>query len=255
MALITCPECGKEISDKAKTCPNCGAPVEVKAEIPEIEVQSKPDIADRYRQQQTEKKPKNSSLGIMAVIFSAIGCTFFVGIIMGIVDLTKKDGRKHTAAKWAIGIGLFWLIIALIANAGGSDNKSTSAPPESATKEKSASVESDVYEETEPPIEYIQVTAKELADALSGNAMKAKNDYEKQYIEVTGELYTIDSDGKYISLSSGEFDLTNIQCYIKSDEQKQAIMEKTKGDTITIKGYCKDVGEIIGYQIDIEEVK
>ena len=26
MALITCPECGKEISDKAKVCPNCGAP-------------------------------------------------------------------------------------------------------------------------------------------------------------------------------------------------------------------------------------
>lgn len=24
MALINCPECGKEVSDKAKTCPNCG---------------------------------------------------------------------------------------------------------------------------------------------------------------------------------------------------------------------------------------
>ena len=27
MALITCPECGKQISDKAKTCLNCGCPV------------------------------------------------------------------------------------------------------------------------------------------------------------------------------------------------------------------------------------
>lgn len=27
MALIKCPECGKEISDKAKACPNCGCPV------------------------------------------------------------------------------------------------------------------------------------------------------------------------------------------------------------------------------------
>jgi hypothetical protein len=27
MALIKCTECGKEISDKAKTCPSCGAPV------------------------------------------------------------------------------------------------------------------------------------------------------------------------------------------------------------------------------------
>lgn len=27
MALIKCPECGKEISDKAPSCPNCGCPV------------------------------------------------------------------------------------------------------------------------------------------------------------------------------------------------------------------------------------
>lgn len=27
MALIKCPECGKEISDKATACPNCGSPV------------------------------------------------------------------------------------------------------------------------------------------------------------------------------------------------------------------------------------
>lgn len=27
MALITCPECGKEVSDKATTCPNCGYPI------------------------------------------------------------------------------------------------------------------------------------------------------------------------------------------------------------------------------------
>ena len=27
MALIKCPECGREISDKAFACPNCGSPV------------------------------------------------------------------------------------------------------------------------------------------------------------------------------------------------------------------------------------
>ena len=26
MALITCPECGKRVSDKAAKCPNCGCP-------------------------------------------------------------------------------------------------------------------------------------------------------------------------------------------------------------------------------------
>ena len=27
MALIKCPECGREISDKAASCPNCGTPI------------------------------------------------------------------------------------------------------------------------------------------------------------------------------------------------------------------------------------
>ena len=27
MSLIHCPECGKEISDKAESCPNCGYPM------------------------------------------------------------------------------------------------------------------------------------------------------------------------------------------------------------------------------------
>lgn len=27
MALIKCPECGKEVSDKASACPNCGCPI------------------------------------------------------------------------------------------------------------------------------------------------------------------------------------------------------------------------------------
>lgn len=28
MALIKCPECGREISDKASSCPHCGYPIE-----------------------------------------------------------------------------------------------------------------------------------------------------------------------------------------------------------------------------------
>lgn len=28
MALIHCPECDKEVSDRAKACPNCGFPIE-----------------------------------------------------------------------------------------------------------------------------------------------------------------------------------------------------------------------------------
>ncbi len=27
MALINCPECGKQVSDKAEQCPDCGLPI------------------------------------------------------------------------------------------------------------------------------------------------------------------------------------------------------------------------------------
>lgn len=29
MALIQCPECGKELSDKARRCPHCGCPAKM----------------------------------------------------------------------------------------------------------------------------------------------------------------------------------------------------------------------------------
>lgn len=48
MALISCVECGKEFSDKAKACPNCGCPIEyiietlgkqkVKQEVPHFTI-------------------------------------------------------------------------------------------------------------------------------------------------------------------------------------------------------------------------
>ena len=34
MAIINCPECGREVSDKALTCPHCGNPINLKTEIP-----------------------------------------------------------------------------------------------------------------------------------------------------------------------------------------------------------------------------
>lgn len=33
MALIKCPECGKEISNKAQTCPNCGYPIQNNGQV------------------------------------------------------------------------------------------------------------------------------------------------------------------------------------------------------------------------------
>ena len=44
MALIKCPECGKEISNKASSCPGCGCPInktEVETEQDRINIRGK----------------------------------------------------------------------------------------------------------------------------------------------------------------------------------------------------------------------
>lgn len=171
----------------------------------------------------------------------------------------KKQGG---AVKWIV-IVVVVLVLISAATGGGdkgeSQQASNSNSDTSATQTSGSAGESqdtkETEKESEAPIEYISVTATELSDALSNNAMKAQNDYGEKYLEISGKLGNIDSSGKYIAIDSDkDFDLTNIQCYIKSDEQKQVIMEMSRGDSIVIKGYCKDVGELLGYQIDIDEV-
>ena len=103
---------------------------------------------------------------------------------------------------------------------------------------------------------YIIVSADELVDIMEKNALVAQNAFKGKKLAITGKLGTIDSDGKYITLdSSKDFDFTNIQCYLKSEDQKAKIIEMNKGDTLTVKGKCKDVGELLGYQLDIESIE
>ena len=95
-----------------------------------------------------------------------------------------------------------------------------------------------------------------LMDDLKSNALKAADKYEDQYVELTGRLNVIDSSGKYISIVStkDEFAILGVMCYIKSEEQKSAVMKMSIGDTLVVKGKIRSVGEVLGYYLDIDEV-
>ncbi len=61
MAMIKCPECGKNLSDKAAACPNCGCPIEdIKERIHEIEIEK--DKKDKEKAE--EKKAKEMAIEI-----------------------------------------------------------------------------------------------------------------------------------------------------------------------------------------------
>lgn len=150
----------------------------------------------------------------------------------------KKQGGK---LKWIIIVILALAVIGAVAGGGNSDD--------------SGAKKSDNGTAEEPTIEYTACTVNEMMQALEENAMSASEKYKNQYLEVTGRLDVIDSDGKYISLyPDDEFAITGVQCYIKNDEQKSIISGMTKGDTVTLRGKCTNVGEVLGYTLDIDSI-
>lgn len=100
--------------------------------------------------------------------------------------------------------------------------------------------------------EYTKVDVNELVSELDNNALNAQQLYKDKYLEITGPLSTIDSDGKYFSIRpSGR--VFGVQCYIKDKEQLNYLATLSKGEYITVRVRITDVGEIIGYQADVIE--
>lgn len=93
---------------------------------------------------------KNSTLGILALIFSILGCTSLVGLILAIIDLSKKDGRKKTLSIIALVISGVWLLIGIVAGASrkkGNDSSSTEVVTETeTTEEDTTSIDAEVTE-------------------------------------------------------------------------------------------------------------
>lgn len=168
----------------------------------------------------------------------------------------KKQGGS---LKFII-IGAIVLLI-IIGALGSKDNDTTdkSAPSSSSsvkTNSKSNATKNDA-KPTKKPISYTKYKVSEMMDDLNDNAMKAEKKYSEKYVEITGKLSNIDSDGKYIDLVSSkeEYSILGVQCYIKSDKQSDKVMEMKKGQTVTLKGKITEVGEIMGYSLDIDEIK
>lgn len=143
MALIKCPECGMEISDKASACPVCGCPMQpVTAGGVSTETQAKasgnnsttapqPQPTPAYRNaaptyqnpvpqpqpQPVPQKKKESAVGIIGLILSVFFCLPIfpvVGLILCIIALCDK---KHSSKCATIGliICIFSILLGILA--------------------------------------------------------------------------------------------------------------------------------------------
>lgn len=95
MALVKCPECGRDVSSQANSCPGCGFPIR--------------NYVEKFPKQQNEKKEKHTD-PIASFVFSLVAL-FFVGsgsilvvipiviaFIIGVIGLTERgaDGFAIT---------------------------------------------------------------------------------------------------------------------------------------------------------------
>ncbi len=103
MALIQCPECGKEISDQAISCPNCGFPInkssklcpDCSSEVPsEATICPKCGFPFNNELHESELEPQKGSIKlnnkniILAIIAVIAG---IVCIVIGVRTLSSED--------------------------------------------------------------------------------------------------------------------------------------------------------------------
>lgn len=156
--------------------------------------------------------------------------------------------KKKQGNKWGAVLIVFSVLLLIGAVFGGGDDSSNKSSSTSNTEQSAQA--------TPEPIEYITVSAAQLQTDLRNNALNASDTYKDHYLELTGSLFNIDSSGKYIQINTGasDYSFIYITCYLNSDEQREIVSKLNTYDTITIKGKCFEVGEVVGYGIRIEEI-
>ena len=115
MALINCPECGKEISDRAGECPHCGYPLsESDSSNESVQVTTEPttnnktdDVesddkfigVDFHSQQNDIKPPKTSKKpNLSPVALGIISCSLILVVVLGAIWFVNSPKTYGSAA-------------------------------------------------------------------------------------------------------------------------------------------------------------
>ena len=176
-----------------------------------------------------------------------------------IIDLIKK---------LALALVALVLIGAIFGRGGKESSSSSSSESEAAVEQQAqeetkeeASAEAEAEEsesepEEEEPIEYVDVTVDELTAALDSNPLKAKQTYQDAHIRLTGVLNNIDSSGNYFNVNNGDqYSFDSVYCSILDDATLDKVASSSIGDTLVVCGTVTDVGEVLGYYVDVDYIE
>lgn len=208
MALIKCPECGMEISDKASACPVCGCPMQpvtaggvstetqAKASGNNSTTASQPQPTPAYQNpvpqpQPVPQKKKESAVGIIGLILSVFFCLPIfpvAGLILCIIALCDK---KHSSKCATIGliICIFSILLGILApqymkyaEQATQTESNTNTTDEQDPQQETVVVNPDVEPEPEKVFG--------IGDTISNDTWELTLLDAKTYTEISGDTFT-----------------------------------------------------------------
>lgn len=220
--MMFCPKCGAQLEEGSVFCDSCGT---------KLESGSSERRVTSSRRKSGNQLGENENLKFWQKSWVMWVCLLFltpVGII-----LCYMNRERHT--HWKVICGVFAVLVLVgIMLPDGDNNTAREA------KQR----------------EYITVSVSTLVNELENNAAAAQKKYKNKYVKVTGKLGTIDSDGDYISIDdpADDFSITGVQCFINKNDKKQSnfVLNLRKGQKVTAYGKITDVGELLGYHLEVD---
>ena len=129
---------------------------------------------------------------------------------------------------------------------------------ESAEASSQSSANPDEKIEEQETAEYSSESLSKMIDMVEDYPIKAEEEYTGKYIQVSGYLDVVDSDGKYFTIVSDPDDFILLDsihwCMDKGSDVYDFIKDVKKGSYITVCGEITEVGETIYYMGDAHSV-
>lgn len=101
MALISCPECGNQVSDKAHQCPNCGYPIENIGSAQNIK---KTDVVQTDVEKAEVKQPKKGKLKKILIALLILIILGVAGVVIYSSGILNKELVVNSVemSKWKV---------------------------------------------------------------------------------------------------------------------------------------------------------
>ena len=111
------------------------------------------------------------------------------------------------------------------------------------------------YEILNPNNVYEKYTVDSMINDLDDNAMRAKQTYLNKLVEVTGRVDHIDDNGDFMMYPvNNKWAIQGVSCSLMTDEQKDQVMNISKGDVISVCGEIALVGDFIAYNLEVHKI-